>query len=89
MFLAQEFAISNVGMANGPEPTVFLRLLAQARRERARRRPLQCSLRLPLELLELPLEAVAAAAGEPAVHEVLQDARWLDTPAPSRFPMRA
>ena len=28
-------------------------------------------------LLELPLDTVASAAGEPAVHEVLQDERWL------------
>ena len=41
---------------------------------------------LASSLLELPLEAVGAAAGEPAVHEVLQDARWLHTPAPSRLP---
>ena len=39
-------------------------------------------------LLELPLEAVGAASGEPAAHEILQDARWLDTSAPSRLPAR-
>ncbi|CAE7765043.1 NSF [Symbiodinium sp. KB8] len=43
---------------------------------------------LASSLPELPLEAVAAAASEPAVHEVLQDARWLDTPALSRLPAR-
>ena len=34
---------------------------------------------------EVSLEAVASAAGEPAVNEVLQEGRWLDTPAPGRF----
>ena len=42
----------------------------------------------PSSLLELPLETVASAAGAPAVHEVLQDARWLDAPASSRLPAR-
>ena len=39
-------------------------------------------------LLELRLDTVASAAGEPAVHEVLQDERWLHAPAPSRLPQR-
>ena len=30
-------------------------------------------------------DTVASAAGEPAVHEVLQGKRWLDAPAPSRL----
>ena len=60
-----------------------------------------CGLRVSLEqhhcrrgakvagsLLELPLDAVAAAAGEPPVQEVLQDERWLHAPAPSRLPQR-
>ena len=43
---------------------------------------------LASSLLELPLDTVASAAGAPAVHEVLQDARWLDAPASSRLPAR-
>ena len=39
-------------------------------------------------LLELPLDTVASAAGELAVHEVLQDERWLHAPAPNRLPQR-
>ena len=39
-------------------------------------------------LLELLLDTVASAAGEPAVHEVLQEERWLHAPAPNRFPQR-
>ena len=39
-------------------------------------------------LLQLPLDTVAFAAGEPAVHEVLQDERSLGAPAPSRLPAR-
>ena len=38
---------------------------------------------LASSLLELPLDTVASAAGEPAVHEVLQDERWLRLPAAS------
>ena len=37
---------------------------------------------LASSLLELLLDTVAAAAGEPAVHEVLQDERWLDAGGP-------
>ena len=44
---------------------------------------------LASSLLELPLDTVASAAGEPAVHEVLQDERWLYAPASSRLPARA
>ena len=44
---------------------------------------------LASSLLELPLDTVASAAGEPAVHEVLQDERWLYAPAFSRLPARA
>ena len=79
----------------GPEPTAFLRLLAQARAASAHAAvrwsgviAVAAQRALASSLLELPLEAVGAAAGEPAVHEVLQDARWLDTAAPSRLPAR-
>jgi len=34
------------------------------------------------------LDTVASAVGELAVHEVLQDERWLHAPAPSRVPAR-
>ena len=44
---------------------------------------------LASSLLELPLDTVASAAGEPAVHEVLQDERWLYALASSRLPARA
>ena len=84
----------------GPEPTAFLRLLAQAHAASAHAavRPalraayvsrwsgiftVAAQRALASFLLELPLEAVAAAARAPAVHEVLQDARWL-----SRLPAR-
>ena len=40
-------------------------------------------------LLELPLNTVASAAGEPAVHDVLQDDHWLHAAASSRLPARA
>jgi len=39
-------------------------------------------------LFELPFDTVASAAGELAVHEVLQDERWLHAPTPSRLPER-
>ena len=98
------FAVET-GSRWGPEPTAFLRLLAQARAASAHAvvRPalraayvsrwsgiitVAAQRALASALLELPLEAVAAAAREPAVHEVPQDARWLDTPAPSRLPAR-
>ena len=35
------------------------------------------------------LDTVASAAGEPAVHKVLQNERWLHAPASSRLPDRA
>ena len=38
---------------------------------------------LASSLLELPLDTVAIAAGEPAVHEVRQDERWFHAPASS------
>ena len=40
-------------------------------------------------LLELLLDTVASAAGDPDVHEVLQDERWFHAPASSRLPARA
>ena len=43
---------------------------------------------LASSLLEFLLDAVASAAGESAVHEVLQDERWLHAPAPGRLPAR-
>ena len=43
---------------------------------------------LASSLLELPLDTVICVAGEPAVHEVLQDQRW-DAPAASRLPARS
>ena len=44
---------------------------------------------LAASLLELPGEAHVSAAGpEPALHELLADARWLEGPAASRMPHR-
>ena len=89
----------------GPEPTAFVRLLAQARAASAHA-AVRSALRaayvsrwsgiiavaaqraLASSLLELPLDTVASAAGEPAVHEVPQDERWLDAPASSRLAAR-
>ena len=86
----QVFAVETRGRW-GPEPTAFLRRLAQARAASAHaaRSALRAAYvsrwrgiiavavqrALASSLQELALEAVAAAAGEPAVHEVLQDAR--------------
>ena len=48
----------------------------------------QCA--LASSLLELPSEAHEGAAGtEPALHELLADARWHEGPAASRMPHRA
>ena len=98
------FAVE-IGGRWGPEPTTFLRLLAQARAASAHA-AVRSALRAAYvtrwsgiiavaaqwafasSLLELPLDTVASAAGAPAVHEVLQDARWLDAPASSRLPAR-
>ena len=44
---------------------------------------------LAASLLELPGEAHVSAAGpEPALHELLAGARWLEGPAVSRMPQR-
>eukprot|EP00439_Symbiodinium_sp_Y106_P045892 s2596_g5.t2 len=98
------FAVE-IGGRWGPEPTTFLRLLAQARAASAHA-AVRSALRaayvtrwsgiiavaaqraLASSLLEFPLDTVAFAARAPAVHEVLQDVRWLDAPASSRLPAR-
>ena len=58
----------------GPEPAVFLRLLAQARAVSPAGAASSPALPWPASsLLEFPLHKVALAAGQPAAREVLQD----------------
>ena len=80
-----------VGGRWAPEVAAFLRMLARARAASAPPALRPAAQRaLASSLPELPSEAHDSAAGtEPALHELLADARWHEGPAASRMPHRA
>ena len=91
------FAVE-IGGRWGSQPATFLRLLARARAACAHAAVRSASVSrwgsiivvasqkaLASSLLEVLLDTAAPAAGEPAMHEVLQDERLLRALAPGRL----